>query len=66
MTFFSALSTVLISPLKLLFEAIFQIAYELTHNPGFSIVFLSLAMNLLVLPLYKRADAMQESARDAE
>ncbi|MBQ1877952.1 MAG: YidC/Oxa1 family membrane protein insertase [Erysipelotrichaceae bacterium] len=66
MTFFSALSTILISPLKLLFEAIFQIAYELTRNPGVSIIFLSLAMNLLVLPLYKRADAMQESARDAE
>jgi len=40
--------------------------YEWIRHPGVSIIFLSLAMNLLVLPLYKRADAMQEHARDIE
>ena len=66
MTFGNILDALLISPLKLVFEIIFQTAYELIQNPGVSIIFLSLAMNLLVLPLYKRADAMQEAARDTE
>ncbi len=66
MTFGSMLSAFFIGPLKLVFEVIFQISYALIHNPGISIIFLSLAMNFLVLPLYKRADAMQIKARDAE
>ena len=66
MTFGSMLSAFFIGPLKLVFETIFQITYLLVHNPGISIIFLSLAMNFLVLPLYKRADAMQIKARDAE
>lgn len=56
----------LIGPLKLIFEVIFQTANELVNDPGLSIIFLSLAMNLLVLPLYRRSDAIQEEARDAE
>ena len=66
MTFGSMLSAFFIGPLKLVFEVIFQISYALIHNPGVSIIFLSLAMNFLVLPLYKRADAMQIKARDTE
>lgn len=66
MTFGGILDALLISPLKLVFEIIFQTAYELIQDPGVSIICLSLAMNFLVLPLYKRADAMQEKARDTE
>ena len=66
MSFFSLLWTFLIGPLKLLFEVIFDTAYDLVLSPGVSIVILSLAMNVLVLPLYRRADAMQERARDTE
>ena len=66
MTFLGILETIFIGPLKLLFEMIFQIANEFIRHPGVSIIFLSLAMNTLVLPLYKRADAMQEEARDTE
>ena len=66
MTFGGILDAIFISPLKLVFEIIFQTAYELIQDPGISIIFLSLAMNLLVLPLYKRADHMQELARDTE
>ena len=66
MTFGAMLSTFFIGPLKLVFETIFQISYLIVHDPGVSIIFLSLAMNFLVLPLYKRADAMQIKARDAE
>lgn len=66
MSFLSLLETILIGPLKLVFEIVFTLSYQLTGNPGLSIVVLSLVMNLLVLPLYKRADAMQERARDVE
>ena len=66
MSFISILETLLIGPLKLLFEIIFEVANEFVNNPGLSIIVLSLVMNILVLPLYKRADAMQEEARDTE
>ena len=41
-------------------------AYKLCGNPGLSIIALSLVVNLLVLPLYNRADAMQIEERDIE
>ena len=66
MSFFSVLGSFFIGPLKLIFEVIFETAYGIVENPGLSIIFLSLAMNVLVLPLYRRADAMQEQARDTE
>ena len=66
MSFFSILETIFIGPLKLLFEIIFQFADRFVNHPGLSIIVLSLLMNILVLPLYKRADAMQEEARDTE
>lgn len=66
MSFFSILETLFLGPLKLVFELIFQLANSFVDHPGVSIIFLSLAMNILVLPLYRRADAMQEEARDIE
>ena len=66
MTFLSILDTLLIGPLKLVFEIVYETAYRLIEHPGLAIIFLSLAMNILVLPLYRRADAMQEKARDTE
>ena len=66
MSLFSILETLLIGPLKLIFEIIFELAHRLIRHPGLAIIALSLVMNILVLPLYKRADAMQEKARDME
>ena len=66
MSFFNILGTLLIGPLKLVFEIIFDYANRLVGNPGIAIIFLSLIMNILVLPLYRRADAMQEASRDIE
>ena len=66
MSVFSILETLLIGPLKLIFEVIFSLANSLVGHPGGAIIFLSLIMNILVLPLYRRADAMQEEARDIE
>ncbi len=66
MTFGEILTTLFIGPLQLLFETVFTVANRMVRNPGLSIVALSLAMNFLVLPLYKRADAMQEEERQME
>lgn len=60
------LDALFIGPLKLVFEIIYALANRFLQNPGLSIIVLSLVMNFLVLPLYKRADAMQEASRDIE
>lgn len=66
MTFFEIIYTLFIGPLKLLFEFVFVVSMKVLNNPGTAIIYLSIIMNLLVLPLYKRADRMQEQARDTE
>lgn len=66
MTFLSVLYSVIILPLELFFEMIFSIAYKAFGNAGLSIVFMSLAVNFLVLPLYKRADELQAEERDIQ
>lgn len=60
MSFVELLDTVLLKSLELIFEIIYMLAYKIIDNPGGSIVVLSLFMNFLVLPLYMRADAIQE------
>ena len=59
MSFLTALYTLIISPLELFFEIVFTVANRIIGNEGLSIIFLSLAVNFLVLPLYKRADELQ-------
>ena len=66
MTILSILYTLIITPLELLFEVIFTIADRIIGNEGLSIIFLSLAVNFLVLPLYKRADELQAEERDIQ
>ena len=66
MTFFQIPYSVLIKPLQIFFEYIYSVAQKGLQNPGLSIIALSLAMNLLVLPLYNRADQVQEEERDIE
>ena len=66
MNILSYLYTLIISPLELLFENIFMIANRIIGNEGLSIIFLSLAVNFLVLPLYKRADELQNEERNIQ
>jgi len=64
MTIPEILYQLIFMPLQLIFEEIYYIiGYKLTRDPGMAIVALSLTVNLLVLPLYNRADAMQEKQR---
>ncbi len=65
MTLFATLDTLLLGPLKLLFETIFSLVNRL-GSPGLSIVALSLIVNILVLPLYRRADLIQAEAIETE
>lgn len=66
MSFGSILYSILFEPLQIFFETVFYLANKLIGNQGLSIICLSIAMNLLVLPLYKRSDAMQDEERDIE
>lgn len=66
MTFPAALYTLIIYPIELLFEIVFSIIYQSSGNVVVSIVILSLVFNLVVLPLYRRADSIQEEAREKE
>ena len=56
----------LIGPLIIMFEFIYKAFIELLQNHGFSIICMSLVMNFLLLPLYKRADAIQDAEREQE
>ena len=63
----SLLYSFFLMPLQLVFEVVFSFAYWITDSQaGVSIILLSLAFNLLVFPLYRRADAIQEEERNIE
>lgn len=51
---------IFIEPIKLLLETIFLLMYRLGGSAGLAIVAVSLTVNFLILPLYKKSDAMQE------
>ena len=59
-----ALYQLIIGPIELLFDVIFALSMQMTESPVLSIVVLSLAINLLVLPLYNRAEAIQQKERE--
>jgi len=59
----SVLYTVFIYPLELLFEVVFTIAGRIVHHPGYAIIVLSLIVNLLLLPLYARADKLEKEQK---
>lgn len=56
----------LIGPLELIFELAYGLANLILNNSGLSIFALSLTLNFLLLPLYRRADAIQAEERAVE
>ena len=56
----------LITPLQAVFEIIFGAAYKLTNSPGMSIIVLSIAVTILINPLYSRAAALERQERELE
>lgn len=59
----SYLYDIFIYPIELIVEFIYSHANRIFVNPGLSIIAVSLLVNILVLPLYNRSDAMQEEER---
>lgn len=59
----SYIYALIIYPLEMFIETVFSISMEMVPSAGYAIIFVSLAVQLLVLPLYKRADELQEEER---
>ena len=60
------LYNIIIAPLRFLLEFLFNVLWTLTGSAGISIIGVSLAVNLLCLPLYRRADEMQAESRERQ
>ena len=67
---FSALYNIIISPIELVLEVIFELMFKILGrgetNQGLAVIGVSLAVSLLALPLYHRADMVQQKARDVQ
>ena len=50
---------IIIYPIELLLDIVFHLAHVASGNPGIAIIVVSLVVNILLLPLYRRADAIQ-------
>jgi YidC/Oxa1 family membrane protein insertase len=62
----SILYYLIIYPIELLVEVTFSILNLILNNPGLSIVGVSLVINFLILPMYRRSDALQETEREEQ
>lgn len=60
------LRNIFLVPLELIFEAIFTLAFNITHSEGVAIILLSLVVSTLVLPLFKRSDMIETEQRAKE
>ncbi len=55
-----------VKPIELVVEIVFSIMFRIFGNAGVAIVFVSVVIQLLVLPMYKRADALQDEERQKQ
>ena len=62
----SFLYQLIIMPLELAIEVIFTVMYRMLDKAGLAIIGVSIVVSFLILPLYRRADAMQEEERDRQ
>lgn len=60
------LYSIFITPIELFIELVFTVMNLVFKNPGFAIIFVSIAVQLLCFPLYKKADAIQEQERQKQ
>ena len=67
MTILTILYTIIIQPIELLLTIVYNLAMHYTgFHIGPSIIVLSLVVNLLALPLYKKADKMQSEEKERQ
>lgn len=55
-----------IMPIQLLVEFLFSCFYDVFNDLGISIIFVSIIIQMLVYPLYKKADDMQQMEHDKQ
>src|SRR5574344_1235024 len=60
------LYSVIIKPLYLIIECIYEVFYKITGIPGISVIGVSIGITLLCLPLYAVAEHWQQVERDTE
>jgi YidC/Oxa1 family membrane protein insertase len=60
------LYTVIINPLETIFEVVFVFAQLTFKETGLSVIFISLAISILCLPLYNVAEYWQQAERDTQ
>lgn len=60
------LYNIFIMPIELAIEFVFSLANGVFDNPGICIIAVSIVVNILVFPLYSRADAIQEIERNKQ
>ncbi|MBO4650617.1 MAG: membrane protein insertase YidC [Clostridiales bacterium] len=66
MSLASILYQLFLSPITLILEAVYAFSFYCLRNCGAAIIPLSLVVNLLLLPFYNRADAIQTEERERE
>lgn len=62
----SLLYSIIISPIELIIEVIYVISCRLFVHPGISVIVVSILLNLLILPMYRHADALQKKERKVQ
>ncbi len=58
--------SILIAPIEYLIGTVFSIMNSFLDNKGLAIIFVSVVVQVLIMPLYKRADAVQEKERERQ
>lgn len=56
----------IISPIEVIVEFTYAFMHRILKNPGLAIVAVSIVIQTLVLPLYKRSDAIQDEERQRQ
>ncbi|MBO4636836.1 MAG: YidC/Oxa1 family membrane protein insertase [Clostridiales bacterium] len=64
--FFHFLFSLIIKPIELVLEFIFSFAYKMTGNLGISVIFVGILMNILILPIYIKADKISKMQTEKE
>lgn len=63
---FALLYSIFIYPIELILEFIFSIIYDMRNSAFLAIIGVSLVVNILLLPLYDRADRISREERDRQ
>lgn len=66
MGFLQIIDTLILGPLRLLFELLFSEVYAVLGIAGWAIIALSVVMTLILMPFYRHADLQQKAAQEKE